>query len=98
VRRQEIAVVRTQQIGAIRQAYVAVDVARTALPGLQRAVEAARANYAQADARFKSGLGTSVELADAEAIRTDAEIQVALGQFQLARARSELGRAISEGL
>ncbi len=98
VRRQEIAVVRTQQIAAIRQAYVAVDVARTALPGLERSVIAARANYAQADARFKSGLGTSVELADAEAIRTDAEIQVALGQFQLARARSELGRAISEGL
>lgn len=98
VRRQEIALVRTQQIAAIREAYVAVNVARTALPGLERAVVAARANYAQADARFKSGLGTSVELADAEAIRTDAEIQVALGQFQLARARSELGRAISEGL
>jgi outer membrane protein len=98
VRRQEIDVVRTQQIAVMRQAYVTVTVARTALPGFQRAVEAARANYAQADARFRSGLGTSVELADAEAIRTDAEIQVALGQFQLARARAELGRAISEGL
>lgn len=98
VRRQEVDVIRTQQIAVIRQTYVAVTVARTALPGFQRAVEAARANYAQADARFRSGLGASVELADAEAIRTDAEIQVALGQFQLARARAELGRAISEGL
>ncbi len=98
VHRQEIDVVRTQQIAVIRQGYVAVTVARTALPGFQRAVEAARANYAQADARFRAGLGTSVELADAEAIRTDAEIQVALGQFQLARARAEFGRAISEGL
>ncbi|MBC7018135.1 TolC family protein, partial [Salmonella enterica] len=78
--------------------YVAFDVARAAIPGLQRAAEAARGNYAQAEARFRSGLGTSVELADAEALRTDAEIQVALGQFQLARARSELGRAIAEGL
>jgi outer membrane protein len=98
VRRQELLVVRTQEIAIIRQAYVAVDVARTALPGLQRAVEAARANYAQADARFRAGLGTSVELADAEGLRTDAEIQVALGQFQLARARSQFGRAISEGM
>lgn len=98
VRRQEVAVVKTQQIAAIRQTYVAFDVARAAIPGLQRAAEAARGNYAQAEARFRSGLGTSVELADAEALRTDAEIQVALGQFQLARARSELGRAIAEGL
>lgn len=98
VRRQELLVVRTQQVAIIREAYVAVDVARTALPGLQRAVEAARANYAQADARFRSGLGTSVELADAEGLRTDAEIQVALGEFQLARARSQFGRAISEGM
>ena len=75
-----------------------MNVARTALPGFRRAVEAARANYAQADARFRSGLGTSVELADAEALRTDAEIQVALGEFQLARARSQFGRAISEGM
>jgi outer membrane protein TolC len=61
-------------------------------------VEAARANYAQADARYKSGLGTSVELADAEALRTDAEIQLALGQFELARARASFGRAIAEGM
>jgi outer membrane protein len=98
VRRQELGVVRAQEIAVIRQTYVAVNVARTALPGFRRAVEAARANYAQADARFRSGLGTSVELADAEALRTDAEIQVALGEFQLARARSQFGRAISEGM
>jgi outer membrane protein len=70
VRRQELLVVRAQEIAVIRQAY----------------------------ARFRSGLGTSVELADAEALRTDAEIQVALGEFQLARARSQFGRAISEGM
>jgi outer membrane protein TolC len=63
-----------------------------------RAEPVARANYAQADARFQSGLGTSVELADAEAIRTDAEIQLAFGQFELARARAEFGRAIAEGI
>jgi len=98
VRAEEIGLVRQEDIAAVREAYVAVQVARAALPGLGRAVEAARANYDQADARFRAGMGTSVELADAEALRTDAEIQVALGQFDLARARAALGRAIAEGL
>ena len=44
----------------------------------------------------KAGLGTGVELADAETLRTDAEIQFALGRFEVARARAALGRAIAE--
>jgi outer membrane protein len=98
VGREEVSVVREEDIATIRGAYVSVDVARAALPGLGRAVEAARANYAQADARFRSGLGTSVELADAEELRAAAEIQLALGQFELARARAAFGRAIAEGI
>lgn len=98
VRHEEISLARYQQVSAIQQAYGAVVVARTVLPGLQHAVEAAHANYAQADARFRAGLGTSVELADAEALRTDAEIRFALGQFDIARARAAFGRTIAEGL
>jgi outer membrane protein TolC len=97
VRAEEISVVRERQIAVIRTTYVSVEVARDALPALERAVQAARDNYTQADARFRAGLGTSVELADAEALRTDAEIQLALGQFDLARARAAFGRAIAEG-
>ncbi len=97
VRAQQLALATQRDIAAIRAAYVATDVARTALPGLARAVEASRANYAQAEARFNAGLGTSIELADAEAIRTNAEIQLALGQFELARARAAFGRTIAEG-
>jgi outer membrane protein TolC len=97
VRHDEIAVVRHEQSARVREAYATVDVARMALPGLERAVEAGRANHTQAEARFKAGIGTSIELADAEAIRTDAEIQVALGQFELARARAAFGRTIAEG-
>jgi hypothetical protein len=41
-------------------------------------------------------LGTSVELADGEALRTDAEIQVAVGEFQAARARAIVARLIAE--
>ncbi len=98
VRREEIDLARQAQVASVRQSYVAVQVARTALEGLEQTVAAARANYDQADARFRAGLGTAVELADAEALRTDAEIQAALGQFELARARAAFGRAIAEGL
>jgi outer membrane protein len=97
VRRAQVSLVGHEQVVAIRRAFVAVDVARTALPTLQRSVDAARANYAQADARFRAGLGTSVELADAEALRADAEIQLVLGVFQIARARAGFGRAIAQG-
>jgi outer membrane protein TolC len=98
VRHEEIAVVKHEQAALVREAYGAVEVARATLPGLERAVEAGRANYLQADARFKAGIATSIELADAEAIRTSAEIQLALGQFELARARAAFGRTIAEGL
>ena len=67
-----------------------------ALGALQRGAEAARANYDQADNRFRVGLGTSTELADAQALRTEAEIQLAIGQFQVARTRAGLDRAIAE--
>lgn len=98
VRRAEIDSVRQQVVAAVERAYVGVAVARDALPSLQHELEAASANYAQADARFKAGLGTSVELADAEALRVDAEIRLAIGTFDLAKARAAFGRAMAEGL
>jgi outer membrane protein len=96
VRRDEIDLTREQEVADIRQVYVQLQVAHAALAALDNAVVAARANYDQADARFRAGLGTAVELADAEAIRADAEIQLALGQFEFARSRAALGRAIAE--
>jgi outer membrane protein len=98
VRRDEIDVNREQEVAQVRRTYVEVQVARSTRTALDHAVVAARANYDQADARFRAGLGTAVELADAEAIRADAEIQLALGQFELARTRAAFGRAIAEGL
>ncbi|HZS42534.1 MAG TPA: TolC family protein, partial [Polyangia bacterium] len=58
------------------------------------AVDAARANQAQADARFRAGLGTIVELADSEALLTGAELELAIGRFTVARARAALGRVM----
>jgi len=98
VRHDEIDIMRLQEVAAVNESYVQVQVARAALAGLQNTVIAAKANYDQADARFRAGIGNAVELADAEAVRTDAEIQLALGQFELARARAAFGRAIAEGI
>ena len=88
---------RKEEVAAIQQAFFAVRVAQASLPALEKALDAARINYTQADARFKGGLATSVEVADAEALLTEAEIQVALGTFEMARSRAVFGRTIAEG-
>jgi outer membrane protein len=98
VRKAELEALSEEQNAAIQQAYVATGVAEQSITALTRARDAAVANAAQAEARFKAGLGTSVELADAEAVRTDAEIQLAVGGFELARTRAVLARLIAEDL
>ena len=98
VQRREVDVVRRQLVAAVERAYLDLEAAREALPVLRRGLLAAIANYDQANARFEVGLGNAVELADAEELRTSAEIRLALGTFELARARAALGRAIAEHL
>jgi outer membrane protein len=98
VARADLSVLTQQEAAAVQEAYVAVEVSQAALFSLGRAVEAAHANYAQAEARFKAGLGTSLELADAETVRTDAEIQLAVGEFDARRARAFLARLLAEDL
>ncbi|MDB4934535.1 MAG: outer rane efflux protein [Labilithrix sp.] len=85
------------QRGAISIAYHEAVVSQQTLAALERGAGAARANYDQAENRFRVGLGTSTELADAQALRTEADIQLAIGRFQTARTRAALERAIAEG-
>lgn len=87
--------VRTQR-AAIAAAWQEADVATRSLEALERGAAAARANYDQAENRMKVGLGTATELADAQALRTDADIQLAIGRFQTARTRAALERAVAE--
>jgi outer membrane protein len=94
--RSDLEAIVQQEVAAIQRAYVEAAVARASLASLARSVDAARENYAQAEARFKAGLGTALELADAEYLRTDAEIQLASGQFELSRARAVLGKLLAE--
>jgi outer membrane protein TolC len=98
VARADASALAQQEAAVVQQAYVSLEVSQAALISLARAAEAGRANYAQAEARFKAGLGTSLELADAEAVRTDAEIQQAVGEFEARRSRAALSRLIAEGL
>jgi outer membrane protein TolC len=88
----EVGFVQQERVGLVEQAWVALDVALRTLPTLDRALAAAKANHQQADMRFQSGLGTSVELADAEALRVAAEIDRVQGQFEVARAWARLVR------
>ncbi len=85
-----------QETAAVQQAYVTRRSRRSRWSRCAASVEAAQANYAQAEARFKAGLGTSLELADAEALRTDAEIQLAVGEYDVQRARAALTRVLAE--
>jgi outer membrane protein TolC len=96
VARDEADAVRQRLQAAVEQAYSGVVAARDALPLLKRALDAAIANYEQAIARFDAGLGNAVELADAEELRVEAEIELAEGTFELARTRATLGRFIAE--
>lgn len=87
---------RDRVTSAVQQAVLELHASREALPALEAAERAARDNQAQADARFRAGLGTSVELADAEALLTDAQIQLAVGRFNASRADARLGRVLAE--
>jgi outer membrane protein TolC len=90
----EVDVVKEQSVARAQQAWLRADLSVRALHGLERSLEVAHANYQQAEVRFQSGLGTSVELADAEALRTAAEAELVLGRFELARAQAGLLRVV----
>lgn len=81
------------QRALIRAAYENAVVSDETLGAAEHGATAARANWDQAEHRFGVGLGTSTELADAQALRTEAEIQLAIAKFQTARARAVLERA-----
>ena len=95
-RRSELQDLEQRLRAGVEQAYVGLQSAQQALPALQKAVAASRANYEQADARFKAGLGTSVELADAADLLASSEVNLALGRFTYARERARLARVTAE--
>jgi outer membrane protein TolC len=95
--RAELEAARQRAAHAAIDAVERVRIADEALVALDRALDAAKANYAQADARFRAGLGTSTEVADAEQLMVSAEIDRAGGDLQAKLARAALARATAEG-
>lgn len=95
VRAAELDVARMGQVAAVREAYVNVVAVRHSLVALERAEAAAKANHAQAEARFKAGLGTILDLVDAETLRVEAEVGRAVGAFHVAKARAILERIVA---
>jgi outer membrane protein TolC len=92
----DLELVRTNVALGTERAYLDLDAALQAIPRLQQTVAAARANQAQAEARFRAGLGTIIELTDAETLLTNAELGLAVGFFDAARAQATLGRIMSQ--
>jgi outer membrane protein TolC len=94
----QLAEARQAVVSAAQDAWVRSDAAAQTIPRLEEALAAARQNYDQANVRFNQGLGTSVEIADAETLLTDAEVQLAEGQFDLQRSRAQLERVMAGGI
>lgn len=90
VRKEEADLVKYELELGVRQAYAAIEVAQSAIPSLERALDAAKANYSAIEARTQQQLATAVELADAEGLLLDAEIQLALGKLAVEKAKANL--------
>ena len=94
----QLAEARQAVVSAAQDAWVRSDTSAQAIPRLEQALGAAKDNFDQANVRFNQGLGTSVEIADAERLLTDAEVELAKGQFDFQRSRAQLERVMAGGL
>lgn len=94
---EELDLQKQKQLAAVRRAWFDVKIAEATIPALEKSVEAARLTHTQLEARFKEGLATMLELADAEALLAEAEIQLAVGRFEVQRRRALFARVTAEG-
>ena len=83
----------TSQLDSARSQIVAN---RANVAASTEAVTAARAQLKLADARYTQGLGSQIELADAQTAITTAEGNLVQAEFQLAAAWAQLRRAIGQ--
>jgi outer membrane protein len=78
----------------IAQALAELKAARVSVQGSAVLVAAARERRELADARFSEGVGTLLELSDAEAAFVNAQAQAIQAQFDLGLARARLDHAL----
>jgi outer membrane protein len=89
--RDALLVQLTSQLASQREQIVAN---RANVLASEEAVAAARAQLELAEARYRHGLGSQIELADAQTAVTTAEGNLVLAQWQLADAWAQLRRAL----
>jgi outer membrane protein len=93
----ELEALRDRVLAEARAVRTRADVEQRSLPSLEAALRAAEAAEREADARFRAGLGTLVELVDAESLRVSAEVALAAARFDARRARAVLERVRAGG-
>jgi outer membrane protein len=81
----------------VERAQLAVGAARAALEATGEAVLNARERLRLAEGRYQAGLGSGVELNDAQVAVTTASAQEVQARFVLASARAQLVRALGRG-
>jgi outer membrane protein len=89
--------VRLQVRLAVEQAWLSVKSAKAALEATGEAVTSAHERLRLAEARYQAGLGSGIELDDAQVAETTAAAQEVQARFNLATARAELVRALGRG-
>jgi outer membrane protein TolC len=78
----------------IEQAYLALQGARERRPAFRARVAAARETWRLALGRYKAGVGTVIEVADARALQLAAEAADARAEADMHRTMAELWRAL----
>jgi len=91
--RDALLVSLTSQLDSARSQIVAN---RANVQASTQAVSAARSQLQLAEARYAQGLGSQIELADAQTAVTTAEGNLVQAEFQLSTAWAELHRAIAQ--
>jgi outer membrane protein len=89
--------VRLQVSVEVEQARLAVRAAKSSIAGTQEALEGAREQLRLAEARYQTGQGSVIELADAQVAYTTAEAQEVSARYGLASARAQLLAALGAG-
>jgi outer membrane protein len=80
----------------VEQARLAVQAAKATIGAADEALTNARDQLTLAEGRYEHGLGSAVELSDAQVAYTSAEAQVVQARFGLASARAQLLAALGE--
>ena len=80
----------------VEQARLAVQAAKATIGAAGEALTNARDQLTLAEGRYEHGLGSAVELGDAQVAYTSAEAQVVQAKFGLASARAQLLAALGE--